>query len=64
MPAAFDFSVNSLALSEAGVYSEAAAQASEVRKHSSPFWQVRKTLMSVLIETHGARGQVCKMCGI
>ena len=63
-PAAFDFSVTSLLnllnLSEAGVSSRAAAEASEIRKHNSndgKCGDLGWVCIPVVVETYGAWGQ-------
>ena len=64
-PAAFDFCVtsplNSLILSEAGVSSGVAAQASEIRKHNSndaKCVELGWVCIPLVVETYGAWGQV------
>ena len=63
-PAAFDFCVtsplNSLILSEAGVSSGVAAQASEIRKHNSndaKCVELGWVCIPLVVETYGAWGQ-------
>ena len=63
-PAAFDFCVtsplNSLILSEAGVSSGVAAQASEIRKHNSndaKCGELGWVCIPLVVETYGAWGQ-------
>ena len=63
-PAAFDFCVtsplNSLILSEAGVSSGVAAQASEIRKHNSndaTCVELGWVCIPLVVETYGAWGQ-------